>query len=81
MSKVKIELNNAGIRELLKSPEVMALCVESANQVRSRAGDGFEVESYTGFDRAHAVVFADTPEAKRDNLENNTLLKAVGGGR
>ena len=80
MSKrVEIELNSAGIRELLKSDEIKSYCEELARGVASRAGDGYVVDSMVGKTRANASVYADTKEANRDNMKNNTLLKALGG--
>ena len=79
MSKVKFELNKNGVRELMQSPEAVNLVRQFGSQVQSRAGDGYEVDTYIGFDRAHAVVSAVTDEARKDNYENNTLLKARGG--
>lgn len=79
MSKVKIELNSAGIQELLKSAEIQGYCEELAHEVAGRAGDGYEVDSMVGKTRANASVYAATKEAIKDNLENNTLLKALGG--
>lgn len=77
--KVEIELNSAGIRELLQSDEIREYCEELAQGVASRAGEGYEVDSMVGKTRANASVYAATREANRDNLENNTLLKALGG--
>lgn len=37
MSKVKIELNRAGVRELMKSPEMKAILMEQANKISSTA--------------------------------------------
>lgn len=81
MSKVRFELNRAGVRELMQSPEMVSVCTQYANAVRARAGDGYEVSSYVGKNRANASVIATTYEARRDNYENNTLLKALGGGK
>lgn len=81
MSKVKFEMNRKGIGQLLKSKEMTNVLQGVAYQVQGRAGDGYAVETYVGFDRAHAIIYTDTPEAKKDNAENNTLLKALGGGR
>lgn len=78
MSKVKFELDRAGVRELMKSPEAMSICKEYASAIRNRAGDGYEVDTYVGKTRANASVYAATYEARRDNYENNTLLKARG---
>lgn len=80
MSKnVEIVLNGAGIRELLKSAEIEAVCKEQADAVASRAGDGYTVDTHVGKTRVNAMVTADTYAARRDNLKNNTLLKALGG--
>lgn len=79
MSKVEIELNSAGIRELLKSAEIQGYCEELARGVASRAGDGYEVDTMVGKTRVNASVYAATKEANKDNLKNNTLLKALGG--
>lgn len=83
MSKVKFELNRAGVSELLRSTEAMNVCMEYATQIQSRcpAGLGYDVSSMIGNKRANASVFAATPEARRDNYNNNTLLKARGGVR
>jgi len=78
-NKVEIVLNSAGIRELLKSAEIEAVCKEQAEAVAGRAGDGYTVDTYVGKTRVNAMVTADTYAARRDNLKNNTLLKALGG--
>lgn len=79
MSKVKFELDRAGVRELLRSPEAASVCRSYAENVKGRAGEGYEVTTYTGRNRANASVHAETYEARRDNYDNNTLLKALGG--
>jgi len=80
MSKVKFKLNRRGVAELMKSPEMQAECTRLANGVMARAGDGYEVSTYVGRNRANASVMATTYEARKDNYEHNTLLKALGGG-
>ena len=79
MSKVRIELNYAGVGELLRSSEMEEMLRETAQEVASRAGPGYEVDTYRAGTRVIASVFTDTDEAAQDNLDNNTLLKAVGG--
>lgn len=81
MAKVKIELNRDGVRQLLRSQEMQDICKQEAQTIANSCGDGYGVDSYTGKNRCNAMVWADTREAKRDNLENNTLIKAVGGGK
>lgn len=77
MSKVKFELNYAGVGKLLKSDDMKAICEEHANMVQARAGSGYEVTTYTGPTRVNASVHAVTKKARKDNAENNTLLKAL----
>ena len=76
-NKVKVELNSDGVRELLQSAEMAAICREQAQAIANRAGDGYSVSTYTGATRVNASVITETIEAMRDNLKNNTLLKAV----
>ena len=78
MSKVKFELNRAGVRDLMRSAEAIEVCRSYAEEIRNRAGTGYDVDTYVGINRANASVFAATEEARKDNYENNTLLKARG---
>lgn len=77
MSKKKFELNRAGVAELLKGQEMQDLLGEKAAEIQSRCGDGYEQDVHVGKTRANAMVQAATHQAKRDNLKNNTILKAV----
>lgn len=78
MSRVKIELSKAGMREMLKSAEVKKAIDDKARDIAGRCGEGYAASSTIGRERVLAAVYADTPEARRDNLDNNTILKAVG---
>lgn len=80
MAKVEIVLNPAGVRELLKSDDIMQICKEHANRAVSALGDGYAVNTYVGANRVNAEVSAETFAARRDNMKNNTILKALGGG-
>lgn len=79
MAKVKFELNRSGVRELLKSKEMMDICSEYAQSALGRLGDGYEMSTHTGVNRVNAEVKAESFAAKRDNLKNNSILKAVFG--
>lgn len=70
-NKVKIELNRAGVRELMQSPEMQAILVEHASKI----AQGSETEAYVAQTRAVVRVCGDDG--------NNGLLKAVGkhGGK
>ena len=78
MNKLKVELNSEGIQELLKSNEMHAILTEYAANVAQQAGAGYTFAVHEFHDRAGANVYPDTPEASRDNYENNTLLKVIG---
>lgn len=77
---MKIELNSAGIQEMLHSPEITAVISGIASDIAARAGDGYETDVYNAGTRNVASVFTTTKGAYQDNLENNTLLMAMGGG-
>lgn len=79
MSDIKFELNRAGVRELLKSPGIQSALIASAGKIRNRAGNDYDV--YVGANRANVSVRTGSEAAERDNLRNNTLLKAIGGKR
>jgi len=73
--KVRIELNSAGIREMLRSDEMQALLGEKAMEIAARCGAGYESDIYLTPGRAVASVFTATPEAAKDNAANNTILR------
>lgn len=77
MSKVKFKLNRSGVAELMRSSAMQTVLKEHATSVRNRCGDGYTQDIYVGKNRANAMVSAETYKAKKDNLENNTILKAV----
>ena len=77
-SKVRVELNDAGIRELLKSAPMQALLATKGQAIAAKAGDGYVSEVKVYQKRAVANIYPETSEAIHDNYENNTLLKAMG---
>ena len=77
MDKFRVELNSDGVRALLQSGEMASICRGLANGIAGRAGSGYTVTTYTGKTRVNASVMTETAEAMRDNMKNNTLLKAV----
>lgn len=77
MSKFKFELNRSGVRDLMQSDEMQSILKDKANNALNSLGQGYKTDSYVGKNRANAMVYADTYQAKRDNLKNNSILKAV----
>ncbi len=77
MSKVKVVLNKAGVRELLKDPGVGSFCLQKAREVQMRAGENFEAEARNYPERTGAAVHPANAEGYYDNLNNNTLLRSL----
>ena len=77
MDKVEIELDSAGIRELLKSSEIMRICEGRAKAAQAACGKGYDVDTYVGKTRVNAMIKATTAAAKADNAKNNTIQKAI----
>ena len=75
MSNFKFVLNRDGVRELMQSQEMQDVLVDFAGQVAERAGDGYSV--YVGVTRANVSVGTAAEEAAADNLDRNTLEKAI----
>lgn len=77
-SKVKVELNSGNIRRLLRSKDMKDMLMSKAEDIALRCGEGYEANAKLMPSREIAFVEAKTYKAKKDNLENNTILKAVG---
>lgn len=79
MAKLRVKLNRKGVRELLKSQEIMDECVRVAQEKSAAAGPGYEADDgYVGKTRASAIVYPSSSAARSDNYRNNTLLKTFG---
>ena len=76
---VEIKLNGAGIRELLKSPEIEEECKEQAQKVLDSCSvhPGYKMKRRTYPERNGYAVYADEYPAIQDNLSNNPLVKAI----
>lgn len=77
MSKFKFELNQAGVQELMKSPEMKSILEEASSKKAAQAGAGYSSEVHAGQKRLYANIFPATKEAAHDNYENNTLEKVI----
>ena len=75
---IKVELNHEAVGEMLKSSEMQELVKRYADEIAERAGDGYASDTYNAGSRVIASAYTETEEAMEDNLENNTLLMAVG---
>lgn len=77
MSKFKFELNRAGVRALMQSEEMQSILKSKADDALDSLGEGYKSDIHVGKNRANAMIYADTYQAKKDNLKNNSILKAV----
>ena len=75
----RIEFIPEGKRELLTDEDIMATVRGAASELAGKLGSGYETDSRLGRIRGNASVFTEDEAAIRDNLENNTALKALGG--
>ena len=82
MSNVRFELDINGLRELMKSGEMQSVLQEAGDAV---AGHGSAMSGEPYGTRVHeasyvaiCTVFPDSDEARADNYEHNTALKALG---
>lgn len=80
MSKIKVKLRSAGVRALLKSPEMQAACQAEADRIAQTAGEGYTTSAKRGKTRATVSVTPETFQAKRREAKTHALIKAVKGG-
>lgn len=79
MSRVKVVLNEAGVREMLRSQEMLDICKGYADAALGRLGAGYSVSTHVGRNRVNAEVKADWNQTRADNLKNDTILKSLKG--
>lgn len=72
MANFYFKLDTAGVRELLKSPEMQALLQSEARGVAGQYGADADIDIYVGSNRANSMVY------QRKGDFTNDLLKALG---
>ena len=75
---VTVKLNSKGVQAMLHDAGNKT-CLELARKAAEKCGDGYIADTRTYPERTAAIVLASTSKAISDNLENNTILKAVMG--
>lgn len=79
MSRTKFRFKLAGLNTLMRSGEMQSILTAAAKQIAAAAGDGYEAETARPLTYAAiASAYAGAYDAKLDNSEHNTLLKAAG---
>ena len=77
MSKLKVVLNRSGVGQLLKSESMQSCLTALSGDIALRAGGGYESDLKNMGTRLVSSVYTGTVEAMQDNLDNNTILKAL----
>ena len=84
MSNERIVLNRIGVMELLNSAEIQAALMEQGQRIQTNAngmaqtsGAEFHAVAVKTPGRGIVRVSAANRAGVRDNLENNTLIKAM----
>ncbi len=77
MSKIRIELNRDGVRQLLRSEDLGEKLEALAGEISGRCGEGYEHDRKLMPTRVISSVYTGTSDAARDNLQNNTILRSL----
>lgn len=80
-SKIRVDINSAGIQDLLKSSPVRAFLLAKAQRIAAAAGPGMTASSRVGKTRARASVITDTYKARHAEATNRSLTRAIDAGR
>lgn len=74
MAKVRIELNSAAVRALLKSPEIAQVCEEQAERMTRATGMDYVSDVHIGKSRVNAGAYSgnrNAPQTKDTGGEND----------
>lgn len=77
MNRIKVWVEPKAVIEIMQSEKMQEILNEYAQKAVAELGEGYEATSFMGTDRAKAQVTAVSYKAKKENLEQNTILKAV----
>lgn len=75
--KFRLKVWPMEIRQMLNSEGAISVCRHYAQQVAGRAGSGYDIRVKHSTRRGVVFVYPATAVARRDNLQNNSLLKAL----
>jgi len=78
--KIVVKLIPEGVRQLLRCDELKAVINGHAQNMVNSLGSGYSFNNAYGSKdgRVRAFIHCDSDDAIKENLENNTLLTAVG---
>ena len=77
----KFVLDKKGVGELLRSEDIQSVLNAYGQQVQINTGsaEDYQTQVSVGKVRANVVIRCINTASIKDNLKNNTLLKALGG--
>ena len=76
-NKVEIKINYKGVGALLKGKETEKMMSDFGSRIASQSGNEYSYRTVNSGQRIIANIFPATKKAAKDNLKNNTLLKAL----
>jgi hypothetical protein len=81
--KVRIKLNSAGARDLLRSPEIAADIDDRTRRIAEAAGGSpdFEASVVVGTNRVHGSVNTATQAGREAEANDRALTRAIDAGR
>lgn len=81
MSNLRIKLNEAGVRKLLKSEDMQKATRELAEEIKTRAGgeSGYLVTTKVGKNRCNTSIAVTDYELLNREKKHNTLIKSLRG--
>ncbi len=78
---VKVKLNPAGVKDLLRSSEVQGDVQRRVDRIAAAAGEGMKSGVTVGPVRARGGVWTATNRAKRGEAKDRRLTRALDAGR
>ena len=76
-STVEIKVSYSQVGALLRGTEVKNMLEQEASSIASRCGSGYGHDTKSMGTRVIASVYTESYDAMQDNLDNNTILKAL----
>lgn len=78
MDKVRIELNQEGIRELLKSDEVSEFLQKKADAIIKKCPKGnYDTKRFIGTKKGTVLITTHDEKTFYRNMNNNEIIKAL----
>lgn len=76
----RIRWNVSAFEQIRRLPTVEDRLQAEVSKVLSQVGDGYEGGVEAGRTRSRGYVVTASEDARRDNSENQSLLRSLGGG-